>query len=137
MVDWQSESGKNLAQRLQHEQVIWLTTVRVDGTPMPTPVWFLWEGESFLIYTLKNSVKLRNIAANPRASLNLNSDESGDEVVVITGRMHVDEEEFPAKQNPDYLKKYREAIASIQMTPESFSEDYSVPLRFWPEHWRA
>lgn len=41
-MDWQSEEGKRLAERLDKEQVIWLTTVRQNGTPTPTPVWFLW-----------------------------------------------------------------------------------------------
>jgi hypothetical protein len=26
-----------LARRLESEEVIWLTTVRLDGTPVPTP----------------------------------------------------------------------------------------------------
>jgi hypothetical protein len=33
---------EKLANRLQTEQTIWLTTVRPDGTPVPTPVWFYW-----------------------------------------------------------------------------------------------
>jgi PPOX class probable F420-dependent enzyme len=137
MIDWQSENGQKIAQRLNRELVIWLTTVRPDGTPMPTPVWFQWEGETFLIYTLKESKKVLNIANNPRAALNLNSDEYGDQVVVVTGEIHIDEEEFPANQNPEYLKKYSSSIASLKMTPESFAGDYSVPLRFRPQHWRV
>jgi PPOX class probable F420-dependent enzyme len=104
---------------------------------MPTPVWFLWEGETFLIYTLKGSKKVQNIAGSTRAALNLNSDEYGDQVVVVTGEIHIEDEEFPAVQNPEYVKKYAGGIASLGMTPESFSADYSVPLRFRPKHWRA
>jgi PPOX class probable F420-dependent enzyme len=137
MIDWQSENGQNLVRRLHAEQVAWLTTVRADGTPMPTPIWFLWEGESFLIYTLKESKKLSNISGNPRAAFNLNSDEYGDEVVVATGEIHIEGDEFPAYLNPEYMKKYQGGITLLQMTPESFSKEYSVALRFWPKHWRA
>src|SRR3954451_7916261 len=47
--------GERVAQRLREEVVIWLTTTGADGTPQPAPVWFLWEGETFLIYTLANA----------------------------------------------------------------------------------
>jgi PPOX class probable F420-dependent enzyme len=126
-----------MEKRLNEDIVIWLTTVRADGTPMPTPVWFLWEGETALIYSLPNSKKLGNIAANPRAALNLNSDEWGGEVVVLTGQIRVEETEPPASQNHAYLEKYRAQIGDIQMTPESFSAGYSVALRFRVMHLRA
>lgn len=136
-MDWQSEEGKRLAERLKEEQVIWLTTVRQDGTPIPTPVWFLWEGEAFLIYTKPGSFKLKNSAANPRAALNLNSDEYGGAVVVFTGTLTVETDEPPALQNPAYLTKYREAVKDMQTTPEALSKEYSVALRFHPTHIRA
>jgi PPOX class probable F420-dependent enzyme len=123
--------------RLREELVIWLTTVRADGTPLPTPVWFVWDGETVLMYTLPNSVKLHNIAANPRAALNLNADEWGGEVVVMTGEIRVDREAPPASQHAVYLEKYRAEISDLQMSPESFSQAYSVPLRFVPERLRA
>ena len=50
LFDPQTDFGARVARRLQNEQVIWITTVRVDGTPQPTPVWFIWDGETILIY---------------------------------------------------------------------------------------
>ncbi len=49
MLDLNTEFGKHVAQRLQHEQVIWLITISAEGTPFPRPVWFLWDDESILI----------------------------------------------------------------------------------------
>jgi PPOX class probable F420-dependent enzyme len=129
-MDWNSAEGIKLAERLRKEMVIWLTTVRSDGMPNPTPVWFLWEGGSFAIYSQPGAFKVRNLAANPKASLNLNSDEWGGEVAIFTGEVTVEEEGHPALENAAYLEKYRERIEDIQMTPESFSESYSVALRF-------
>jgi PPOX class probable F420-dependent enzyme len=131
--------------RLHDEQVIWLTTVRADGTPLPTPVSFLWDGETVLIYTTPNSLKLHNIAKNPRAALNLNSDEWGREVVVLIGEIVEDRATPPVIQNAMYLEKYRESImekyrvamSDFQITLESFSQKYSVPLRFTPERIRV
>jgi PPOX class probable F420-dependent enzyme len=124
--------------RLREEQVIWLTTVRADGMPLPTPVSFHWDGETVLIYTTPNSLKLRNIAGNPHAALNLNSDEWGREVVVLIGKIHEDRATPPFIQNTVYLEKYRAAISEgLQLTPESFSQKFSVPLRFTPERIRV
>lgn len=129
-MDWDSAEGQKLAERLRKEMVIWLTTVRADGMPTPTPVWFVWEGESIRMYSQPGKLKLRNLAANPKASLNLNSDEEGDAVVVFTGEVTIEPEAEPANHNPAYLEKYRASIKNIQMTPESFSAEYAVPLRF-------
>ncbi|MEJ7654272.1 MAG: pyridoxamine 5'-phosphate oxidase family protein [Chloroflexia bacterium] len=70
-----------MATRLQEEEIIWLTTVRADGRPQSVPVWALWDGETFLIYSKPDQPKTRNIAANPRVSLNLNSNARGGDIV--------------------------------------------------------
>ena len=80
---------EKLAKRLQTEQTIWLTTVRTDGTPVPTPVWFYWHEEGMLIFTQPGSHKLRNIAGNPKVALNFNTDQYGGSVVVFTGEVAV------------------------------------------------
>jgi PPOX class probable F420-dependent enzyme len=136
-MDWNSETGQKLAKRLKEEQVIWLTTVRPNGAPVPTPVWFLWDGESFLIYTQPGSPKMTSLAANLKAALNLNCDEWGGDVAVFTGEIEIARDAPPANQNAAYLEKYRSGITNIQMTPESFIESYSIPLRMKPKHIRA
>jgi PPOX class probable F420-dependent enzyme len=130
------EISRKVAQRLRRELVIWLTTVRRDGMPQPTPVWFLWDGDTFLIYSQPNTRKLRNIAHDSKVALNLNSDESGSQVVVITGKASLDKAALPANRNLAYMKKYREGIAQIDMTPESMASEYSVAIRVKPIHVR-
>jgi len=128
--------GPQVAQRLRRELVIWLTTVRPDGMPQPTPVWFLWDGESFLIYSRPNALKLRNIAHDSRVALNLNCDEGGSNVVVITGEASIEQDAPPANRNAAYMRKYRDGIAQIKMTPESMASEYSVAIRVRPVHVR-
>ena len=124
--------SRKVAQRLRRELVIWLTTVRADGMPQPTPVWFLWDGDTFLIYTKPNSHKLRNLAHDSMVALNLNCDEWGSEVVVFTGEASLDEAAPSVNRNPHYMRKYREGIKQIDMTPESMASDYSVAIRVKP-----
>ncbi len=91
MIDFTSEFGQHVVKRLAKEQVIWLTTVSSDGTPQPNPVWFYWDGESFLIYTPPTTSKLKNLAQNPRVSLNLEGANAlGGDIVVFIGVAEVE-----------------------------------------------
>ena len=43
--------------RLREEYFVWMTTVGSDLAPQPRPVWFIWEKDSFLIYSQPNAHK--------------------------------------------------------------------------------
>lgn len=126
-----------LAQRLQTEQVIWLTTVRPDGAPAPTPVWFYWNGESFLIFTQAGSHKLRHIAQNPNVALNFNTDAYGGSVAVFNGAAAVNDPPASPAELEAYLTKYAEGIKMIGLTPETMAAEYSTALRVYPERVRT
>ena len=81
MLDTTSAAGARAEERLRSEEIAWLTTVRPDGQPQSVPVWFLWDREGFLVYSRPGARKLRNIEANPKINLNLNSNENGGDVV--------------------------------------------------------
>jgi len=137
MIDKTTEFGQQVARRLSEERIIWLTTTSRDGTPQPRPVWFLWDGESFLIYSRPGTAKLRHIIARPQVSLNLDGDGRGGAIVVITGRAALDPAAPTADQVPAYAEKYRAAFQRINMSPAQFSQAYSVPIRVWPERLRG
>ena len=115
--------------------VAWLTTVRADGQPQASPVWFVLDGGEFLIYNRPGTPRSRNIAGNPRVSLNLDSNEGGD-VLTIEGTARI--VDGPASTvHSDYQRKYGARIGHLGYTPEQFAETYSVPIRVHPEKWRT
>ena len=124
-------------ERLRSEEVAWMTTVRPDGQPQSVPVWFLWDGESFLIYSRPNARKLKNLAENPRINLNLNSNDVGEDVVRAECTAEVVEDAPPADEVGPFLEKYREGIARIGMDPEGFAGDFSVAIRATPTRWQV
>ncbi len=136
-LDLETEFGARVARRLRDEQVGWLTTVGPDGTPQPSPIWFLWDGESFLIYSRPSAPRLRNVERSPRVALNLDGDGQGGDIVVVTGEARIAPDVPPADAHPAYLAKYRDGIARIGMTPEGFAKAYSVALRMTPTHLRG
>jgi len=123
--------------RLKESQVVWFTTVRADGMPQPTPVWFVWQGDSFLIYSTPQAQKVRNIQANSKVALNLDDTNDGDTYTVFMGEAKIDRTIPPSSQMPAYMEKYRQGITDINMTPESFDQQFSVPIRVTPTHVRG
>jgi PPOX class probable F420-dependent enzyme len=128
-LDQTTEFGQRAKRRL-HEAIIgWLTTVSPNGAPQPIPVWYLWDGDrSILLYSRPDKRKLRNIAANPKVSLNLDSDGVEADIVVCWGEVRISDDP-PADETPEYVQKYDRRIAALGWTPQSFAADFSVPLR--------
>ncbi len=115
--------------RLRDAAVIWLTTVRSDGQPQTSPVWFFWDGDRFLIYSRPTSRKVPNIRGNARVSLNLDGDGDGGEILTIEGTAEIDEHAPLANEVEAYVEKYREHIKRLGAEPESFARMYSTPIR--------
>lgn len=122
--------------RLESESLIWMTTVRPDGTPQASLVWFLWRGDHLLVYS-RDSARVRNVAANPRVALNFNNNRTGGAVATFTALATRNDRVPPVFAHADYLAKYADDIARIGHTPESFSEAYPVPIEVAPTSVRA
>jgi PPOX class probable F420-dependent enzyme len=137
VIDQSTEFGARVADHLRKEIVVWLTTVTPAGSPLPMPVWFLWDGaESVVMYSMPGA-RVRNVEANPRVTLNFAGDGTGGDIVVLSGRAAIDRDEPPADQAGEYRDKYDERIAGIGMTPETFAQRYSVPVRIQLERLRG
>ena len=136
-LDTKTEFGARITRRLREEEVIWLTAVDSHGVPQPNPVWFLWDGETIIIYSQPGARKVSHVRANPKVALQFNTAEDGNDVVIITGEAHIDPNATPANRNPAYLEKYRQGIADTNSTPDQMSEEYSTVIRVTPRHIRG
>ena len=123
--------SKHVVTRLRRELVIWIATVGRGGHPHVVPVWFWWDGKSFLIYAVPGQ-KVRDIQANPNVGLQLNTDPVGDGVVRIDGTAKIDSRQPPAYKVPGYVRKYREQIKGFDWTPKVFSDQYRFAIRVKP-----
>jgi PPOX class probable F420-dependent enzyme len=131
-IDTSTEFGQRAARRLRDETIGWLVTVGPDSTPRAIPVWFLQEGQTFLIYSQPATAKLRNLERNPKAALHLDGNGQGGDIVILTGEARVAPGAPPADRVEAYVEKYRSGMTRIGMTPASFAGAYSVALRFTP-----
>jgi PPOX class probable F420-dependent enzyme len=136
-IDTSTDFGARAKRHLEGDRIVWLATVGPDGTPQPSPVWFLWDSDTVLIYSQPSTPKLRNIAQRPRVSLHFNCTPNGGDVVILTSDASVDTGAAPADLDPAYVHKYTGGIQSIGMTPDAFAQEYSVAIRVRPTSLRG
>lgn len=132
-----AEEMAHADQRLRGEPILWLSTVRRDGQVQSSPVWFLWDGRTLLIYSLPRSQKVPNIRVNPKVAVHLNDDGVGSDIVSIEGTARVAENGPRLDEVPEYLDKYRHLIADLGSEPTGFADAYSVAIRVTPTRWRV
>jgi PPOX class probable F420-dependent enzyme len=137
MIDLTTDFGRRVARRLETERIIWLTTVDAAGVPQPRPVWFLWEGDTFLIYSQPNTHKLEHTAHRPKVALHLDGDGLGGNIMVFIGEAGLAPDAPPANEVPAYVQKYQPGFARIGISAAEFAQKYSVALRVRPTSLRG
>ncbi|MDQ1692259.1 MAG: hypothetical protein QOD87_2367, partial [Pseudonocardiales bacterium] len=72
MTDVAEVMAKPIAQRLLHDEpVLRLSYTALDGGPRVIPLGYLWDGNSFLIWTIPISAKVRALEADPRVAITI------------------------------------------------------------------
>ena len=133
MIDFTTEFGQKVKQHLDKEYFIWFTTVSTDLTPQPRPVWFIWEADSFLIFSRPDAHKVAHLKEHPNVALHFNTDDKAEEdVIVFLGLAEIDPGALSAHEIPAYLEKYKSGMDELGMTPEAFSREYSLAIRVKP-----
>lgn len=132
MLDLTKERDAHIDKRLRAELMMWLSTVRPDGRPHLVPVWFLWDGETILIFSQPNQQKLRNLQHNPNVVVALDTAGQGDDVVMIEGKAELLHDPRVSAALPAYAEKYRKRLELYGWSGESMAQDYSQAIRVTP-----
>ena len=75
-------SWPDIAARLAAARNYWLCTTLPSGAPHAAPVWGAVIDGTLYLYSERRTVKARNLAADPRVAVHL---ESGDDVLIVRG----------------------------------------------------
>lgn len=134
--DRSTTAGANAGRRLGSEYMIWLTTVRPDGVPQPSGVWFHWDGEDILIFSEADAPKVRNIRCNPCVALNLDGDGTGGGLVIIAGMAGI----LPNPPDAQRLTPYRQKYAHLSHNNLGVGVDdmlrrFSAAILITPTHY--
>ncbi|WP_019815513.1 TIGR03667 family PPOX class F420-dependent oxidoreductase [Saccharomonospora saliphila] len=114
------------------DEVAWLTTVTRSGRPAPRPVWFVFDGEAFVVFSEPGAAKVRHLARQSRVTVHFNSDAGGGDVLVVHGSGELDPDLLPSRA-PGYLDKYEPSYPVIGHDRDSFDATYSTAIRITPD----
>ncbi|MBT3942682.1 MAG: PPOX class F420-dependent oxidoreductase [Chloroflexi bacterium] len=76
-----SEIGPEITAFLESQRNLVLGTLRKDGSPQASPVWYLWNGDAFVISTITATAKWWNLKRDPRASICVDDPATGQMVI--------------------------------------------------------
>ena len=117
---------------LEQEPIVWLSTVRPDGTPHIVPIWFWWDGEALLVFSKPDAQKVRNLRARPSAMLALGDADEDFDIGLIEGRAEILDRPTAEVLPPAHLAKYADRMAAIGLTPAEYAATYSLVIRIVP-----
>ena len=137
MINLTTAVGRRALERIQSEQIVWLTTISSNGSPQPRPVWFVWSDGAFLIFSLATTAKIRHARTNPNVSLHFDAGPTSTDVQVFHGEARIDEHAPRVSAQPDYIRKYAASIVEMGMTIESYSAAFCAALRIVPTRLRG
>ncbi len=96
-----------------------LATLKKDGSPQLTPVWYRWDGEQFWVSITKDRAKYKNLRRDARLSLCIDDAETFT-TVIASGKARLTEENLWAdtqkiaeryrgpEEGPTYVKRMQE-----------------------------
>jgi PPOX class probable F420-dependent enzyme len=131
------EAGSPAAALLHSVPLGWLTTVRADGQPQSSYVWFHFDGSDLLVFSQPQAAKVANVKANPKVSFHLDGDGIGGRVLTVDATAEIGDVDADPTRTDAYLAKYDESIRQLNTTPEDVRARFSTALRVTPSRVRS
>ena len=120
---------------LEREDVVWVSSIRPDGRPHLAAVWFLWDGDSILVFSKPNAQKVRNVRANPSVMIAVGQPGIDFDVELIEGVAELDETATSRLLPRSFETKYAHLVARAGVALDRFAAVYSQPIRIRPSRW--
>lgn len=111
-----------------------LATMSEDGTPVLTPIWFLYRGGRILMRTGKEAVKARNIARNPKAAICVQDERPPYRSITVYGTAAI--EPAAAGLDADIARRYLGSVAGagyLRTSREAIEQSEEVTIALTPE----
>ena len=105
---------------LSQPMIARLTTIQPDGYPHTVPVWFLLDGDDLLVFSLRETRKVKNAQLNPKGGLSMGGDPAGSPGYVVAGDIVIEDD-------PDHL--IAEQITRHYESPAEAAKDLAAFMR--------
>lgn len=108
-----------------------LATIRRDGSPQLSVLWYLWEAGEFVMSTIHTTAKWRNLGRDPRCSVCVEEPESG-RMVVAYGSATLDDGDVRTATRELVSRYYATSEGTDAHMERIFRTDDRVLIRLTP-----
>lgn len=115
-----------------------LATVRRDGSPQVSPIWYVWDGRTFMMAAAGRTAKVHNMRRDPRVALCIDDPALG-QCVTVLGSVHLHEGDLAREPTLAVIRKYKAEAEVIPhwntiTEPGPYVAIELIPERFiWPD----
>jgi len=131
-LDLSRTQDAHIDRRLRENVILWLSSVRPDGRPHAVAVWFLWDGQTVVIFSRPHNQKISNIQHNSHVLLIVDDSHLGADPIVIEGEASLLAPGEIDLTTPAFVEKYGARITHLGYTPASMAAAYSQSIRVIP-----
>ena len=110
-----------------------LVTLRPSGSPHVAPIWYEYRDGRFLIWTSRETRKVKNILGDGRAALSIATDSEPYKYVTVEGTASVSETDVKAT-GISIASRYQGRERGTAFIAEHFKEGVSVVLSLVPDN---
>jgi PPOX class probable F420-dependent enzyme len=116
-------------EQFENQSYLSLQTYRKNGDAIPTPVWFVQDGEKFYVRTIAGSGKVKRVHNNPQVQI-MACGERGELLGTwIAAQAH----EIPDQATFEHVKslliaKYGEIVQTLETQAEERGQKYTILL---------
>ena len=125
----------SVAASLERDTVVWLSSVRPDGAPHVVPLWFIWDGESILVFSKPGAQKVRNIRADPRVMIAVGEPGLDFDVELVDGLAELAPGPVAGTAWDAFARKYASVANRAGITIPRFAATYTQTIRIRPRRW--
>ena len=123
----------SIAAALEREAVVWLSTIRPDGSPHLVPLWFVWDGRDIQARSKPDAQKVQNLRANPRAMVAVGRPGAAFDVELFEAVA-----ELPGQTDAlpgQFTSKYDDLASEAGVALDQFGALYCQPIVLHPTRW--
>lgn len=125
----------SISSALDREAVVWLGTVRPDGSPHVVPSWFLWDGDAIIVFSKPYAQKVRNIRADARVMVAVGRPDGAFDVDLADAAAELLPTATARMLPSAFAAKYTDLADRAGIGIERFAATYSQPIRLHPRRW--
>ena len=126
-----SMTQQELEEYLRRPLVVAFTTIRPNGSPHVTPIWYEYDGGKFYCWVGTNTVKTRNVRRNPRVALCIATHDDPYRYVIAEGSCEISQDGVAERARSIAVRYYGEERGA-RFARDTYRADDAVLLVVTP-----